>query len=460
MPFGWFAFVLLAGAGMAAFTLGYTHALNLEAQYGRHLRARAQTHAVFVSLVTLLPMLVGLILLAMLDGAFVRTALTAELPERLAGLPAAELEQYLDQLGTAASERGERLDDIFDEAARKRLLQLRGEARLAGAGLLLCLAGIGFWLGRKQQSPEAALQRHIETGLKMVFLASAGAAIFTTIGIVLSLAVESLRFFAQVPIGSFLFGLEWNAQTNQDFGAIPLFFGTLVMAFIAMAVAGPVGLYTAIYLAEYASPRLRRLIKPAMEILAGIPTVVYGFFAIIVVAPLVRQAALAINELPFLPEGFLAAQPTSALAAGLVMGIMIIPFVSSLADDVIRAVPQPMRDGAYALGATQSETIRKIVLPAALPGIIAAMLLAVSRAIGETMIVVMAAGHRAQITADPTSDITTITAQIVSLLTGDSAFDSPKTLSAFALGGVLFLITLFFNMVALRVVRHYQETYG
>ncbi|MEO1475420.1 MAG: phosphate ABC transporter permease subunit PstC, partial [Pseudomonadota bacterium] len=251
-----------------------------------------------------------------------------------------------------------------------------------------------------------------------------------------------------------------NAQTNQDFGAVPLFFGTVCIAIIAMAIAAPVGIFSAVYLSEYASARVRQIAKPVMEVLAGIPTVVYGFFAILAVAPIVRSMARSINELPSVPDGFLAAQPGNALVAGLVMGIMIIPFVSSLTDDVIRSVPDELRQGALALGSTKSEMISRIVLPAALPGISAALFLAVSRAIGETMIVVMAAGQRAQITFDVTSDITTVTAQIVTLLVGDSAFDSPKTLSAFALGGVLFLVTLIFNLMAFRFVRRYGAAHG
>jgi phosphate transport system permease protein len=231
-----------------------------------------------------------------------------------------------------------------------------------------------------------------------------------------------------------------------------------------MIVAAPVGLFSAIYLSEYAGPRLRRSVKPILEVLAGVPTVVYGFFALLTVAPAVRAFGDWLNELilalaPWIEGPVIDAQPTSALAAGLVMGVMIIPFVSSLSDDVINAAPQSLRDGAFALGATKSETVRHVILPAALPGVVAALLLAVSRAVGETMIVVMAAGQRAQITADPFQDVTTITVQIVDLLTGDTEFDSPKTLSAFALGFGLFLITLVFNLIAQRVVKAYREKY-
>jgi len=335
-----------------------------------------------------------------------------------------------------------------------------GEVRLVGATAAILLGGMGFAAARNLQSADAPIQSYLERAIRALLLVSAATAILITLGIVFSLAVEGVRFFALVDAPSFLFGTNWNAQTNQDFGAVPLFFGTVCIAIIAMAIAAPVGIFSAVYLSEYASARVRQIAKPVMEVLAGIPTVVYGFFAILAVAPIVRSIARNINELPSVPDGFLAAQPGNALVAGLVMGIMIIPFVSSLTDDVIRSVPDELRQGALALGSTKSEMISRIVLLAALPGISAALFLAVSRAIGETMIVVMAAGQRAQITFDVTSDITTVTAQIVTLLVGDSAFDSPKTLSAFALGGVLFLVTLVFNLMAFRFVRRYGAAHG
>ena len=290
-------------------------------------------------------------------------------------------------------------------------------------------------------------------------MASSTIAILTTVGIVLSVLFESLRFFQAVPVTEFIFGAEWSPQTairadqvgaSGAFGAIPLFAGTLLISFIAMLVAVPVGLMSAIYLAEYARPGVRAVVKPLLEVLAGIPTVVYGFFAALTVAPFIRGLGESVG---------LDVASESALAAGLVMGVMIIPFVSSLSDDVINAVPQAMRDGAYALGSTRSETIKKVVIPAALPGIVGGVLLAVSRAIGETMIVVMAAGLAANLTANPLRAVTTVTVQIVTLLTGDQEFDSPKTLAAFALGLVLFVVTLGLNVVALQVVRKYREQY-
>jgi phosphate transport system permease protein len=270
---------------------------------------------------------------------------------------------------------------------------------------------------------------------------------------------EALRFFKAVPVSEFLFGLQWSPQiairadqvgASGAFGAVPVFVGTLLITLIAMVMAVPIGLLSAIYLSEYAHRKFRDVAKPLLEILAGIPTVVYGFFAALMVAPFVRRAG----------EYFgLDVASESALAAGLVMGIMIIPFVSSLSDDVINAVPQSLRDGAYSLGATQSEAIKHVVLPAALPGIVGSILLAVSRAIGETMIVVMAAGLAANLTLNPLKAVTTVTVQIVTLLVGDQEFDSPKTLAAFALGLVLFLVTLVLNIIALHVVRRYREQY-
>jgi phosphate transport system permease protein len=295
--------------------------------------------------------------------------------------------------------------------------------------------------------------------MKVALMLCSLIAIFTTIGIVLSVLFESIRFFGKVPITEFLFGLDWSPQiairpdqqaASGAFGAVPLFAGTLLISAIAMLVAVPIGLMSAIYLAEYAHRRVRVVAKPLLEVLAGIPTVVYGVFAVLVVAPFIRDAGESIG---------LTVASESALAAGLVMGIMIIPFVSSLSDDVINAVPQALRDGAYALGATRSETIKQVVIPAALPGIVGGVLLAISRAVGETMIVVMAAGLAANLTTNPLDAVTTVTVQIVTLLVGDQEFDSAKTLAAFALGLVLFLVTLCLNVVALQVVRKYREQY-
>jgi phosphate transport system permease protein len=299
----------------------------------------------------------------------------------------------------------------------------------------------------------------VEAVLRALFAACSMLAILVTIGIVLSLVFEAGRFFERVSPMEFLFGLQWSPQTairadqvgsSGAFGAVPVLAGTLLITAIAMGVAVPIGLLSAIYLSEYAGPRARATLKPTLEILAGIPTVVYGFFAALSVGPLIRALGERLG---------IGVASESALAAGLVMGVMIIPFVSSLSDDVINAVPSSLREASLGLGATPSETIRRVVLPAALPGIVGAVLLALSRAIGETMIVVMAAGLAANLTLNPLEAVTTVTVQIVTLLVGDQEFDSAKTLAAFALGLLLFMITLVLNVIALRVVRRYREQY-
>ncbi len=286
--------------------------------------------------------------------------------------------------------------------------------------------------------------------LAVLVLCSA-VAVLTTIGIVFSVVFETIIFFRQVSPVEFLFSAQWSpTSTPASFGILPLLVGTLLITFIAILVAGPLGLLSAIYMAEYASARMRGVLKPLLEMLAGIPTVVLGFFAALTVAPLIRGTGESIG---------LTVASESALAAGLVMGMMIVPLISSLSDDIINAVPQSLRDGSYAMGATKSETIKRVVLPAALPGIVSAFMLAISRAIGETMIVVMAAGLAANLSINPLSAVTTITVQIATLLVGDQEFDSPKTLSAFALGFVLFLFTLVLNYIALRIVQKYREQY-
>jgi len=298
-----------------------------------------------------------------------------------------------------------------------------------------------------------------EFAIQSFLIASSFVAILTTIGIVASLAFEAFRFFEKIPLTNFLFGLEWSPQTairadqvgsSGAFGVIPLLTGTLLISFIAMLVATPLGLLSAIYLAEYARPKTRGIFKPLLELLAGIPTVVYGFFAALVVAPILRNTGSGM--------GF-EISSESALAAGLVMGIMLVPFISSLSDDVINAVPQALRDASLGMGATPAETITRVVLPAATPGIMGSLLLAISRAIGETMIVVMAAGLAAKLSLNPFEAVTTMTVQIVTLLTGDQEFDSTKTLAAFAIALFLFVLTLGLNVVALKIVDKYKRQY-
>jgi len=299
----------------------------------------------------------------------------------------------------------------------------------------------------------------VENIIKNTMIVASLVAILTTIGIVLSLIIETIEFFKIIKVSDFLFGLQWSPQialredqvANEGlFGAIPLFLGTILITVIAMCVAVPIGLLSAIYLSEYSNPRIRAIAKPMLEILAGIPTVVYGFFAALTVAPFLRDNGATLG---------LSLSSESALAAGIVMGIMIIPLISSLSDDVINAVPQSLREGSAALGSTQSETVKKVILPAALPGIVSAILLALSRAIGETMIVVMAAGVAANLTINPFESVTAVTVQIVVLLVGDQEFDSAKTLAAFALGFTLFIITLLLNILSIYIVRKYREQY-
>ncbi|MGB0906970.1 MAG: phosphate ABC transporter permease subunit PstC [Maricaulaceae bacterium] len=330
---------------------------------------------------------------------------------------------------------------------------------LAWIGTFLVVTFGAIFFCRRYIRAEFRARTHVERCIHAVLVLLSAVAIFTTLGIILSLAFESWRFFEQVSPSEFLFGLHWSPQTalradqagsSGSFGAVPIFAGTFLIMFVAILVAGPIGLMIAVYLSEYAAKRTRAIVKPLIEILAGIPTVVYGFFALLTVGPFIRQFTETL--------GF--AVPTqSAISAGIVMGIMIIPLISSLSDDVINSVPQTLRDGSLALGATKSETMKQVIFAGALPGIIGAFLLAISRAIGETMIVVMAAGRAANLTANPFEAVTTVTVQIVSLLTGDQEFDSPKTLAAFALGLVLFVITLLLNVVALTIVRRYRERY-
>lgn len=330
---------------------------------------------------------------------------------------------------------------------------------LARFGVAIAVAIAGLSWGLSRVSVRYRARNHLEMFVRALLMISSGVAILTTIGIILSLVFESYRFFTLVPIHDFLFGLHWSPQiairedqvaSSGAFGAIPVFTGTILISALAIGVAGPVGLMAAIWMSEYAKPNVRSVVKPILEILAGVPTVVYGFFAAITFAPALREFGDLVG---------LSVSSESALAAGLVMGVMIIPFVSSLADDVLNAVPDSMRHGSLALGATRSETVRKVILPAALPGVVGGFMLAISRAIGETMIVVMAAGLSAKLTANPFDAVTTVTVQIVTLLTGDQEFDSAKTLAAFGLGLVLFIVTLILNVIALEVVRRYREAY-
>lgn len=344
-----------------------------------------------------------------------------------------------------------------------------------GGGVAAAIAAIlgGIFVFSRIR-PDLRARNRVEGWIGLLLFACSAVAVLTTLGIIFSLVWDSLRFFSMVPITEFLFGIKWSPQiairadqvgSSGAFGAVPLFAGTFLIMAIAMAVAAPVGLFSAIYLSEYSGRTTRALVKPALEVLAGVPTVVYGFFAALTVGPALRVFFNGIGDMliggPLNGLGLYLSlvQNQMALVAGAVMGIMLIPFVSSLSDDILNAVPQSLRDGSYAMGATKSETVKKVLLPAALPGIAGALLLAVSRAIGETMIVTMAAGLAAKLTLNPLETVTTVTVQIVTLLTGDQEFNSPKTLAAFGLGLTLFVVTLLLNIVAMRIVQAYREQY-
>jgi len=407
-----------------------------------------------------MPALIVLGLWVVLQSTVIVDLVVADLPAEIRALPQSELGLVVNDIRNLASGNivsGEISHEIQIAADHYQSLESTGYAAIFLVALVVGL--VGFGLAWRVLSPDFRARNQVESAIKWLLIGSSTIAIFTTVGIVLSVLFEAVRFFGIISITDFIFGLEWSPQmairedqvgSSGAFGAIPLFAGTLLIAFIAMMVAVPIGLMSAIYLSEYASSKMRSFAKPVLEILAGIPTVVYGFFAALTVAPFIRDSGSILG---------LDVSSESALAAGLVMGIMIIPFISSLSDDVINAVPQSLRDASYGVGATRSETIKQVVIPAALPGIVGGVLLAVSRAIGETMIVVMAAGLSANMTANPLESVTTVTVQIVTLLVGDQEFDSPKTLAAFALGLLLFLVTLVLNVIALHVVRKYREVY-
>ncbi len=461
----WLMILFMALAG---FYIGRRKARHFPSGAKNH--SRPQYHGYLVGLWALIPALLLLMAWSLANDTLVTRQVLSELPDEIQQMTSGELSLFVNEFKNLAEQYKETNQlnttaDFYSDAspvtqyAAARYARLTRLSHQAKAGVVLSLAALIIWLVLRRLRPELAARNAVEKIIRVVMLASASIAILTTVGIVFSILFEALAFFRHVPPSDFFFGAHWNPQTairadqvgsSGSFGAIPLFTGTLLISFIALAVAVPLGLFSAIYLAEYATPQVRAVAKPVMEMLAGIPTVVYGFFAALTVAPLVRHVAETLGW---------NASSESALAAGLVMGIMIIPFVSSLSDDVISAVPQILRDGSYAMGATRSETVRQVVIPAALPGIVGGILLAASRAIGETMIVVMAAGLAANLTINPLESVTTVTTQIVTLLTGDQAFDSPKTMAAFALGLGLFVVTLLLNVLSLHVVRKYREQY-
>jgi phosphate transport system permease protein len=455
-------FLLMLTLGAVAFYIGRSRSLLVAKPLGgiRHLHSLPNYYGLNALLCCALPSLVILVLWLIFDEPVINSIIMGSLPADIAPASLADYNLLLNKISNLAdgimSSKGQPASLI---AVADSMAGLRVISQWSLTALCLILAVIGLYWGWYKIAAEYRARQSVEKVMENLLLSCACLAIFTTIGIVFSVLFESIQFFRSVPFFDFVFGLDWSPQTairedqvgsSGSFGAVPLFVGTLLISAVAMFVAVPIGLMSAIYLAEYSGKTVRTYAKPALEVLAGVPTVVYGFFAALTVAPFLRDLGADFG---------LTISSESALAAGLVMGVMIIPFISSLADDVITAVPQTMRDGSLAMGATHSETVRRVVIPAALPGIVAGIMLAISRAIGETMIVVMAAGLAAKLTANPLESVTTVTVQIVTLLTGDQEFDSPKTLAAFALGLMLFSVTLLLNIFALHIVKKYREQY-
>jgi phosphate transport system permease protein len=454
--------ILVLTLSAIGYQLGRKRAYSLGERAGgvKVLHSRPTYYGLLTALWCAIPALLIFTAWQAFEPSIISNIIVSDLPEEIRTLPESRLNLVINDIRNIVSGNivsGEIKPEIQKAAEHYKNLQSTSNGALSV--IVTSLALVGILLIWRKIKPSLRARNQVEKIFTVFLIASSTFAIFITIGIVLSVLFEAIRFFRVVPLTEFIFGLDWSPQmairadqvgSSGAFGAIPVFAGTLMISSIAMLVAVPLGLMSAIYLSEYANKQFRAVAKPLLEILAGIPTVVYGFFAALIIAPFIRNLGVSLG---------LDVSSESALAAGLVMGIMIIPFVSSLSDDVINAVPQAMRDGALALGATKSETIKQVVVPAALPGIVGGVLLAVSRAIGETMIVVMAAGLAANLTANPLQAVTTVTVQIVTLLVGDQEFDSPKTLAAFALGLLLFAVTLILNIIALYVVRKYREQY-
>ncbi|KQN93695.1 phosphate ABC transporter permease [Sphingomonas sp. Leaf231] len=449
---------LIAALGLIGWVTARARAGRFRSTAARRFSSLPQHHGWFVAMWTLLPAFVFLAVWHFVSPALVTDAVLATPDAAALPPPGLDRAAILSEARNLAG--GDPWGAFHPLAERLAPAYARAQSRhdVIATAIALLLAFGGGALAFLRVRPGFSARTQVERVVMALLLVASLIAILTTIGIVASLLVESARFFRIVPITEFLFGTHWSPQVidardpGATLGAVPLFWGTFFIgAVIAMAVAVPLGLMSAIYLTQYARQSTRRWMKPMLEVLAGVPTVVYGYFAALTVAPAVRDLGVAL--------GVRWASSESALAAGVVMGVMIIPFVSSMADDSLSAVPASMRDGSLAMGATSSETIRKVLVPAALPGVVGGVLLAVSRAIGETMIVVMAASGIATLTLNPFASTTTVTKQIVDLLTGEAAFDSAKTLAAFALGLTLFVITLLLNVVALIVVRRYREAY-
>ena len=455
-------FLVLVAMCCVSFFMGHKRSIVVATRLGSvaTLHSLPKHYGYMVAAWAAIPALLVLCLWLGFESSILYKLVLSDLPEQVRSMPADELGLYYNQIQGFA--RGAidsaQLDQTQISAATVYIEQRSSMGQLKAAMIFL-IAIVGAILALRRVTPVLRARNHVENIIEWTLFGCSFIAVLTTLGIVLSVMFEAIRFFKVIPLSDFLLGLQWSPQmairadqvaASGSFGFVPLLVGTLLISFVALLIAVPIGLMSAIYLSEYATRRFRSITKPILEILAGVPTVVYGFFAALTVAPMLRELGESIG---------LSIASESALAVGLVMGIMIIPFVMSLSDDIINAVPDSLREASLGMGATMNETIRKVVIPAALPGIVGGVLLAASRAIGETMIVVMAAGLSAKLTINPLDAVTTITVQIVSLLVGDQEFDNPKTLAAFALGLVLFFVTLFLNFVALYVVRKYREQY-
>lgn len=456
--------LLLIGVLLALIAIGYQLGLRKSRQLAGQgnnsamLHSRPGYYGALVALWCGIPAILILLLWNVIEPSILRHVVMDNVPSDIAaGLDPASTAVLMDRVQAIASGFGVSDQPLsYELAAATELAKMATVASFAKFAVVLSAAIAGLLLAKKRLSQHYRARNQVEKAINVALALCSGVAILTTIGIVMSMFSEAMRFFSFVSPLDFFFGTEWNpgfstsGSADGQYGLLPLIWGTLMVSGIALLVAVPVGLMIAIYLAEYASSSFRSWAKPAIEILAGIPTIVYGVFALMVIGPFLKmlgdQIGLDINA-------------TSALTAGVVMGIMIIPFVSSLSDDIITQVPRALRDGSLGLGATKSETIRQVVLPAALPGIIGAFLLAASRAIGETMIVVLAAGNSPLLHANPLEAVSTVTITIVNQLTGDTDFASPQALVAFALGLTLFVITLGLNIIALYIVRKYREQY-
>jgi len=453
--------LLVLVIGAAYFYLGQRTILGQCASGSVKLHSLPHYYGLWAGLVSTVPALLLLVVLSIGDGLLFKQMVKDFYPPEVLAQDFAAQAIVFTKIMNVVDGIQFGTPEPFILAAGQAWIEWQSTADIVIAIIVLAVSLFSGFFAYRQINPTFRSRNGVERIILWTLMVSSTVAILTTIGIVLSVLFESIRFFNLIPPQDFLFGLEWNPQFEgaeragsgggtATYGMVPMFVGTLLISTVALIVAVPVGLFSAIYLAEYASSRARAVVKPLLEILAGVPTVVYGFFAALTVAPLVKAAGESLG---------LEVASESALAAGLVMGVMIIPFISSLSDDVINAVPQSLRDAAYGLGSTKSEAVRQVVLPAALPGIVAAIILAVSRAVGETMIVVMAAGLAANLSFNPLDAVTTVTSQIVTILVGDQEFESAKTLSAFALALMLIIITLGLNFFALQIVKKYREQY-